>query len=115
MPCTKDDSDNTATTHEDCEENTTFNLEEENDYKKNEVSSIFHEEEHMGTKKDVDNTIQDESAKNTTTNHKEEHMCTKKDVDNTILDEFAKNTATTHEKNTWVLQKIWMTPSRMSE
>mgnify|MGYP000311826187 CR=1 FL=1 len=44
MPCTKDDSNKTATTHEHYEENITFNLEEENNYTKNEVSSIVHDE-----------------------------------------------------------------------
>ena len=118
MPCTKDDSNNTTTTHEDCEENITFNLEEENNYTKNEVSSIVHEE-HMGTKKDVDNTIQDEFAKKTTTSHEEEHMCTKKDVDNTILEESTKNTTTTHEEehmgtakdmDDTIRMSVWKTP-----
>ena len=71
MPCTKDDSNNTTTTHEDCEENITFNLEEENNYTQNEVSSIVHKE-HMGTKKDVYNVSEDEYQKITTMTHEAE-------------------------------------------
>ena len=101
MPYTKDDSNNIA--------NITFNY----NYTNNEVSSIVHEE-HMGTKKDVDNTIEDEFAEKTTTSHEEEHMCTKRYVENTILEESTKNTTTTHEEEHMGIAKDMDDTIRMS-
>ena len=49
-------------------------------------TTTTHEEEHMGTAKDVDNSILDVCVKNTIITHKEEYMGTKKDVDNISSD-----------------------------
>ena len=46
--------------------------------------------------------------------HSQEHMGTTKDVDNTIPDVCVKNTTTIHEEEVWVLRKMCTTSARMS-